>query len=65
MKPCTCISCADCRGTGNIWVDRKGRYLPGGRTSDDPDIDLESCSLCRGSGYSEQCEVCFATEDME
>lgn len=55
-KECTCVSCNACGGSGNIWLDFKGRYL-GNHRNDDLD-QMETCDECHGMGLSEVCEAC-------
>jgi hypothetical protein len=45
---CTCVSCAECRGTGQVEY-RTGLY---------PEWELESCSECYGTGIAEECAAC-------
>lgn len=51
-RPCECVSCGDCKGTGRINVPTRGY----------PEYELESCINCRGYGYSEQCAYCYDGE---
>lgn len=53
-KPCTCVTCSLCRGTGNIRVD--DRSQPEG-------FDLESCDQCNG-GIVEVCDRCILLDEM-
>jgi RecJ-like exonuclease len=63
-KPCTCVSCGDCNGTGNVWrnYDALGRYVEGGI---DDSSDLETCDTCRGSGIVETCDRCQLLQEMD
>jgi DnaJ-class molecular chaperone len=45
---CTCVSCGDCNGLGQIMVPT-GAY---------PEEDLETCPTCDGTGIVEQCGYC-------
>ena len=58
---CTCISCDECGGTGNVWVSFTGKYL-GNHRCDDLD-DLETCQVCGGSGLDEMCDECREKEE--
>lgn len=58
---CECVSCSACGGSGNIWLDFKGRYL-GQHRCDDMD-EMESCEECRGRGIVEVCEACSDAEE--
>lgn len=60
---CRCVYCAECNGTGSIWLDMLGHYL-GNHRSDDMD-ELERCEECDGSGIVEECEACQALEETE
>jgi RecJ-like exonuclease len=53
---CRCVSCSSCEGTGNVWLDFRGKYL-GNHRSDDMD-ELVRCEDCEGSGISEECDEC-------
>lgn len=54
---CKCVICDECKGSGNIWVDYKGKYL-GNNRCDDMD-ELDTCPECDGSGLSEICYECW------
>lgn len=60
---CTCVSCGECGGSGNVWFSFGGRYL-GNRRCDDLD-DLRTCEECGGSGLAEMCEVCQDERDVD
>lgn len=62
-EPCHCVRCDDCRGSGTIWVDWRGRYL-GNHCSDDLD-EPEQCENCGGRGIVEVCPRCELLEDMD
>ncbi len=48
-RPCECVSCGDCRGTGTMWIpDRMGLGM------DEP----EQCDTCDGTGVTEVCDRC-------
>ena len=53
-QPCTCVSCADCNGSGQITVDTHGY----------PDWDFEPCYTCSG-GIVEVCDRCVELEELE
>lgn len=57
---CTCISCADCGGSGQLWECENGDITK--HRCDDMG-DLITCSTCRGSGFSEECEECFGADN--
>lgn len=59
-RPCTCVYCDGCGGSGQIWVDHNGRYL-GKHRSDDMD-DMEECPECYGYGIIETCDACLDSE---
>jgi len=63
-KPCTCVSCGDCGGSGNIWInsDGAGRFIGMGHWDDLS--ELEPCESCRG-GIIETCERCMEIEELE
>ena len=63
-RPCLCVSCAECRGTGNMAVnyDALGRFESYGAFDDS--FDLESCDWCSG-GITEMCERCMEMEELE
>jgi DnaJ-class molecular chaperone len=54
--PCECVSCDDCRGSGNVRVDDWS--LPDG-------WDLEPCFTCHGAGIVEVCDRCRLLEETE
>lgn len=62
-EACHCVSCGECRGSGNIWLDFKGRYL-GNSRCDDLD-EMETCDGCGGRGIVERCDRCQLLEDMD
>ena len=62
-KPCECVSCGECRGSGHIWVDFRGRYL-GNSRCDDLD-EIETCGECYGSGIVETCDRCAEMEELD
>ncbi len=53
---CKCIICAECDGTGNIWISFSGEYL-GNHRCDDQD-EIEECPECDGNGISDMCDDC-------
>jgi hypothetical protein len=59
---CTCISCDECGGSGNVWVSFTGKYL--GRSRCDDLDDLETCEECSGSGFFEMCDECLEKEEQ-
>ena len=52
---CTCVTCADCGGSGNVWE----------RTNGYPEEDLETCTMCGGTGIVEVCENCYEADMAE
>ena len=65
-KPCECVPCHECRGSGNIWIDWRGRYL-GNSRCDDMD-ELETCDTCGGHRIVEMCDRCgelYELDEME
>jgi len=62
-EPCACRRCYECGGSGNTWVDFKGRYL-GNHRSDDLD-EMEMCEQCGGRGIVEVCDRCQLLEEMD
>jgi len=56
MKPCGCIPCSECEGSGTVWISFSGEYL-GNNKCDDLD-DLETCPACEGTGLSQICDSC-------
>ena len=61
-RPCECVTCSECRGSGHVWVDFRGRYL-GSSRCDDLD-DLETCDSCGGGGITELCDRCGELEEL-
>lgn len=66
--PCSCVSCSDCGGSGNVWFsfpgpDRGGRYL-GNHRSDDLD-EMEACANCQADGIVETCDRCQLIQEFE
>ena len=60
---CECISCPECRGSGNVWHSYSGEYLGSGRCDD---LDkMESCYECDGTGIIELCAECQESMDEE
>ena len=53
--PCGCVSCATCRGTGDVWTPS-----PINPPFDEP----EPCSDCRG-GITDICDRCQLLEEMD
>jgi DnaJ-class molecular chaperone len=62
-EPCECVSCAECHGSGTIFVDLRGHYVGAGMR-DDMD-EPESCDGCRGSGIIEECDRCMTLDDYD
>lgn len=58
---CTCTSCSECNGSGNVWFSFSGKYL-GNHRCDDLD-ELETCQECHGSGLSDMCDECREKEE--
>ncbi len=54
-EPCRCVTCPDCRGSGQIEF----------RTNSYPEWDLDTCDGCGGSGIVERCERCQLLEEMD
>ena len=61
-KPCQCVYCQHCAGTGNIRVsyDALGRMREA--YGDDMD-DLEQCDQCHG-GITEECQRCTEMQEL-
>lgn len=62
-EPCRCVRCAECGGSGNVWISMDGKYV-GKHRSDDLD-DMEPCDECGGSGITETCERCQLLRDAD
>ena len=62
-EPCTCVSCGECGGTGNVWrnYDHLGRDAGGGIYELS---DLESCDACHGGIIIDVCDRCCLLEEM-
>lgn len=54
-QPCLCVTCATCRGTGDVWVPN-----PMNEQFDDP----EPCWDCR-DGIVEACDRCQLLRDED
>jgi hypothetical protein len=52
-KPCMCVMCNDCHGSGHVWVDSNSY----------PEDDLVPCDACNG-GVIETCERCREIEEL-
>lgn len=63
-QACTCTTCSECRGSGNVWFSFGGRHYLGHRRSDDLD-EMETCDHCRGSGIAEVCDRCQQLRDYD
>lgn len=62
---CTCVTCAECGGTGNVWFAFGGKEYLGKSRTDDLD-EMETCERCGGSGYEDDiCDECACAEQME
>lgn len=53
MGSCDCVSCGECNGSGRIRVKCEGF----------PEYEVVTCPDCRGTGVSEQCEICEEEDD--
>ena len=53
---CSCVTCDECNGTGNVWFSFDGRYL--GKHHMDNLDHLEMCPECDGAGIVTICEAC-------
>lgn len=66
-RPCECVSCPECRGSGSVWFSfagpGRGTYLGSSRW-DDLD-EMEACDTCGGSGIAELCDRCGELEELE
>lgn len=66
-RPCHCVSCDECRGTGNVWYSfggiSRGTYL-GSHRRDDLD-EMETCDVCGGYGIVERSERCCELQELE
>lgn len=61
QSECECVSCKFCKGTGNYYVDLKGKYIP---SPMDDLFDIECCDYC-SNGIAETCERCAQLESYE
>lgn len=66
-RPCQCVICYECGGSGNVWysfggIDR-GKYLGSSRW-DDLD-EMETCDVCGGRGIVETCDRCLELEELD
>lgn len=57
---CSCTICVVCNGSGNIWLDMRGRVTV---HCDDLD-EMEICEDCGGSGTVEICDECQDARDL-
>jgi hypothetical protein len=55
-KPCECVRCPECKGTGNVFFAFGGKTYLGSSRRDDLD-EMEPCDFCRG-GIIEECSRC-------
>lgn len=66
-RPCECVVCGECRGSGDVWYSfggpGRGRYLGSSRW-DDLD-EMETCDACGGCGIVEQCDRCGELDELE
>jgi hypothetical protein len=61
-EPCTCLTCGECKGTGNVyWF--LGKYCGPHHPGDDL-ANLEPCDSCH-NGVIELCDRCAALEDYD
>lgn len=60
---CKCVRCAECGGTGNIWVSLSGEYLGNSRCDDFDELD--TCEDCDGTGITETCDDCREWQEEE
>jgi hypothetical protein len=56
-RPCECVSCSECDGSGNVWFAFGGKKYLGRSRWDDLD-EMETCDTCGGSGIMETCDRC-------
>lgn len=65
-RPCDCVICHECRGSGDVWYSfggpGRGKYLGSSRW-DDLD-EMESCDVCNGSGIVERCDRCDELDEL-
>jgi hypothetical protein len=66
-RPCECVTCHECNGSGNVWFSFGGesrrRYLGTSRW-DDLD-EMETCDSCGGSGIIESCSRCSELDELD
>jgi len=60
---CSCTSCKECGGTGNIWISFAGTYM-GKHRWDDLD-EMDQCDQCDGSGITAICDYCLMLDEIE
>ena len=63
-KPCQCVFCGSCGGSGNIAVNYDGLGRIESFGAHDDSFDLEPCEECH-SGITETCQRCQEIEELE
>jgi hypothetical protein len=61
-RPCQCVTCPECRGTGNVFFSFGGRHYLGSSRWDDLD-EMETCDNCRG-GIIQKCDRCGELDEL-
>lgn len=63
-RPCTCVRCPECRGTGDIYFSVEDGRQVGASHWDDLD-EIETCYTCGGSGIVETCDRCDELNELD
>ena len=60
---CSCTVCAECLGSGAVFVSFGGKYL-GAHCYDDLG-ELECCTDCDGTGIADMCDFCLNRFELD
>lgn len=55
-RPCRCVSCGTCRGSGRMWRNVAGAW---------PDEESMTCIDCDGDGLTEVCDRCAELSELD
>lgn len=62
-RSCECVTCSECRGSGQVWFSFRYKNYLGHSRCDDLD-EMETCDTCGGRGIVETCQRCEELDEL-